>query len=119
MGLLAISTLLAILAILGLIVGLVVLGVVIFLLTEVLRPAREISRLAADAPNVAPFLTNGVQGVGELSRTRNLCAQVPPLALAYLEIVNGSAPPPAAAKRAAPGPGPMAGSSTGISAGKP
>lgn len=114
---LAISTGSAILAILGLVIGLVVLGVVIALLTAVLSPAREIARNASEAPEVAPFLKNGVQGVDELSRTRNLCSQVPPLALAYLQKVQAGAPPPSAAPAPAPAP---AGQATGrISGGKP
>jgi hypothetical protein len=94
MSLLAVSTAGAILAILALVVGLVVLGVVIILLQGVLSPAREIAQQAKQAPDVAPFLTNGVQGVDELSRTRQLTNQVPPLALAYLEKVQSGAPAP-------------------------
>jgi hypothetical protein len=102
MSLLAVSTAGAILAILGLVVGLVVLGVVIILLQGVLSPAREIAQQAKQAPDVAPFLTNGVQGVDELSRTRQLTNQVPPLALAYLDKVQRGAPAPGAP---APAPG--------------
>lgn len=115
MTLLAISTGLAILAILGLVVGLVVLGVVILLFKDVLSPAREISHHASQAPEVAPFLTNGVRGVDELRRTRDLSNQVPPLALAYLEKVQGGARP----ARAAPASGPASGPVGRISGGKP
>lgn len=89
---LAISTGLAALAIIGLIIGLVVLGVVVKLLAAVLSPLREISRHAREAPRVAPFITNGVQGVDELRRSRELSSQVPPLALAYLAKVTAGSP---------------------------
>jgi hypothetical protein len=118
MSLLAVSTAGAILAIVALVVGLVVLGVVIFLLQQVLTPAREISQIAKEAPEVAPFLSNGIQGVDGLSRTTQLSNQVPPLALAYLEKVQAGAPPPQAAPAAAPRR--AAGSPEGrISGGKP
>ena len=117
MSLLAISTGLAILAILGLIVGLVVLVVVIVLFRAVLSPVVEIARNAREAPEVAPFLTNGVRGVDELKRTRDLCNQVPPLALAYLEKIQAGGGPPPAAR--APGPGPESPQAGRISGGKP
>lgn len=108
MSLLAVSTGGAILVIIALLLGLGVLAFVAFLLQQVLSPAREISQIAQNAPEVAPFLTNGVQGVDELSRTRQLTGQVPPLALAYLDKVQGTAPAPAAEAPAAPvgSPGP-------------
>lgn len=80
----AISTGLAILAVIGLVIGLVVLLVVIVLLKAVLTPIREIAGHARDAPEVAPFITNGLTGVEDLSRTRDLARSVPPLAGAYL-----------------------------------
>jgi hypothetical protein len=89
LSLLAIGTGLAVLAILGLVVGLVVLVVVIVLLSLVLNPIREIARNAREAPEVGPFLTNGVKGADELRRTRDLANKVPPLALAYIEKLQG------------------------------
>jgi hypothetical protein len=119
LSLLAISTGSAILAIIALVIGLVVLLVVIALLTAVLSPAREIARHASEAPENAPFINNGVRGVDELSRTRNLASQVPPLALAYLQKVQAAAPAAGPPPASAPGPAP-AGQSTGrISGGKP
>lgn len=94
---LAVSTAGAILAILGLVVGLVVLGVVVMLLGAVLSPAREIAQQAKQAPDVAPFISDGVKGVDELGRTRQLANQIPPLALAYLEKVQAGAPAPGGA----------------------
>jgi len=85
----AISTGLAVLAIIGLVVGVVVLVLVIILLSLVLNPIREISRNAREAPEVGPFLTNGVKGADELRRTRDLANKVPPLAVAYLEKLQG------------------------------
>lgn len=100
MSLLAVSTGGAILVIIALLLGLGVLAFVAFLLQQVLSPAREISQIAQNAPEVAPFLSNGVQGVDGLSRTRQLTSQVPPLALAYLDKVQAAAPAPAPAAEA-------------------
>lgn len=116
MSLLAIGTGPAILAILALIVGLVVLGVVIVLLRAVLRPVREISQHASEAPEVAPFLSNGIKGVDELGRTRDLCNQIPPLALEYLRKIQGARPP---AEREPAGPGSGSPQAGRISGGKP
>jgi len=119
-SLLAISTGLTILAIIGLVIGLVVLGVVIMLFSAVLSPTRQIARHAREAPDVAPFLTNGVQGVEELRRTRDLCSQVPPLALAYLAKMRRGGPAVETPEASSPSPAPARGGLEGlISGGKP
>jgi hypothetical protein len=81
--LLAVGTVVAILALVGLAIGLVVLFVVIGLLQGVLAPLR---RILADVQSAqtAPMLQRGVQGTDQLNRTRRLAESVPDLAAAYL-----------------------------------
>lgn len=81
---LAISTGLAILALIGLVIGLVVLFVVIYLLNDVLTPLRRILNDVQDA-KTAPLLERGVQGADQLERTRRLAEAVPDLAVAYMQ----------------------------------
>jgi len=81
---LAISTGLAILAIIGLVIGLVVFGVVVLLLSGVLKPLLKINKDVQDA-STAPMLTNGVKGTDQLGRTQQLASGVPALAVAYLQ----------------------------------
>ncbi len=79
----AVSTVIAILALLGLVVGLVVLGVVIYLLNDILTPLRRALVDLNDA-KTAPLLQHGVRGTEQLARTQQLANQVPELAGAYL-----------------------------------
>jgi hypothetical protein len=105
----ALSSAVTALAIIGLVVGLVVLLVVIWLLQNTLRPLLAIK---ADVTNAltAPMLKNGVPGTDQLGTTRRLADSVPDLALRYLQKlgVNPAAPPPAPAPMAAPPPPPPA-----------
>ncbi|MDX6689456.1 MAG: hypothetical protein QOG15_913 [Solirubrobacteraceae bacterium] len=80
---LALSTTGEVLAIIGLAVGLVVFGVVVWLLNGVLTPLRRVLADVRDA-ETAPLLKNGVKGVDQLGRTRQLASGVPDLAVAYM-----------------------------------
>lgn len=81
---LAVSTGVAILAIIGLVIGLVVFLVVVGLLTATLAPLRKILADVQDAQTV-PMLEHGVKGTDQLGRTQQLAGSVPPLAVAYLQ----------------------------------
>jgi len=81
---LAISTGLAILALLGLLIGLVVFFLVIYLLNDVLTPLRKILSDVQDA-KTAPLLERGVQGTDQLDQTQRLAQAVPDLAVRYLQ----------------------------------
>jgi hypothetical protein len=48
----------------------------------------EIDRYATDILDGGIGIAKGVEGVDELARTRELVTSVPPLAVAYLEIVK-------------------------------
>jgi hypothetical protein len=85
---LAISTGIAVLALIGLALGLVVLLVVLALFNRIVRPAMEIDGYAKDILAGGVGIAKGVDGVDELARTRELVTSVPPLAVAYLEIVK-------------------------------
>ena len=85
---LAISTGIAVLALIGLALGLVVLLVVLALFNRIVRPAMEIDGYATDILAGGVGIAKGVDGVDELARTRELVTSVPPLAVAYLEIVK-------------------------------
>jgi hypothetical protein len=85
---LAISTGITVLALIGLALGLVILVVVLALFNRVLRPVTEIDRYATDILDGGIGIAKGVEGVDELARTRELVTSVPPLAVAYLEIVK-------------------------------
>jgi hypothetical protein len=80
----AVSTAVAVLALIGLAIGLVVFFVVVGLLNGVLTPLRRILADVQDA-QTAPLLERGVQGVDQLDRTRRLADGVPGLAVAYLQ----------------------------------
>jgi hypothetical protein len=84
----AIATGIAVLALIGLALGLVILIVVLALFNRVLRPVTEIDRYATDILAGGVGIAKGVEGVDELARTRELVTSVPPLAVAYLEIVK-------------------------------
>ena len=85
---LAISTGIAVLALIGLALGLVVLLVVLALFNRIVRPAMEIDGYAKDILAGGVGIAKGVDGVDELARTRELVTSVPPLAVAYLEILK-------------------------------
>jgi hypothetical protein len=84
MMLLAVSTTVSVLAVIGLVVGLIVLGVVIFLLSNVLAPLRRIM-IDLQSARTAPMLERGIPGTEQLGTTRRLAESVPELALAYLQ----------------------------------
>jgi hypothetical protein len=85
---LAMSTGITVLALIGLALGLVVLLVVLALFNRIVRPALEIDAYARDILAGGVGIAKGVDGVDELARTRDLVTSVPPLAVAYLEIVK-------------------------------
>lgn len=85
---LAISTGISVLALIGLGLGLVILIVVLSLFNRVIRPVNEIDRYATDILAGGIGIAKGVEGVDELAKTRDLVTSVPPLAVAYLEIVK-------------------------------
>jgi hypothetical protein len=89
---LAVSTGTSILALIGLAVGLVVLLVVLALFNRVVRPALEIEGYAKAILDGGIGIAKGVDGVDDLARTRELVTTVPPLAVAYLEIVKKELP---------------------------
>lgn len=80
----AVSTGIAILAIIGLTVGLVVFFVVVSLLQGVLTPLRRVLADVQDA-QTAPMLEHGVKGPEQLGQTQQLANAVPPLAVAYMQ----------------------------------
>ena len=85
---LAVSTGTAVLSLIGLAVGLVVLLTVLALFNRVVRPALEISRYAEDILDAGIGIAKNLDGVDELARTRGLATSLPPLAVAYLEVVK-------------------------------
>jgi hypothetical protein len=89
---LAVSTGTSILALIGLAVGLVVLLVVLALFNRVVRPALEIEGYAKAILDGGIGIAKGVDGVDDLARTRELVTTVPPLAVAYLEILKKELP---------------------------
>ena len=78
------STLVAVLALLGLLLGLVVALVVLLLLNGVLRPLREIKRYADDILEAGLGITRNLDGADELARTEELATAVPGLAIEFL-----------------------------------
>jgi hypothetical protein len=95
MSMLAVSTGIQVLAIIGLVVGLVVFGVVIFLLSNTLKPLLKVSS-DVQLALTAPMLERGVPGTEQLGQTRRLAESVPPLAIAYLQKLSLSPAAPAA-----------------------
>ncbi len=85
---LAVSTGIAVLSLVGLALGLVVLLVVLNLFNRIVFTAREIDGYAKDILDGGIGIAKGVDGVDELAKTRDLVNSVPPLAVAYLEIVK-------------------------------
>jgi len=89
---LAVSTGTAILSLIGLALGLVILLVVLALFNRVVRPALEIDRYARDILDGGIGIAKNLDAVDELARTRDLATSVPPLAVAYLEVVKKELP---------------------------
>jgi len=89
---LAVSTGTAVLSLIGLALGLVILLVVLALFNRVVRPALEIDRYAKDILDGGIGIAKNVEGVDELAKTRDLATSVPPLAVAYLEVVKKELP---------------------------
>jgi hypothetical protein len=89
---LAISTGTSVLSLVGLALGLFILLTVLALFNRVVRPALEIDRYAKDILAGGIGIAKGVDGVDELAKTRDLVTSVPPLAVAYLEIVKRELP---------------------------
>ena len=88
----AVATGVAILALIGLALGLVILLVVLSLFNRVVRPALEIDAYAKNILDGGLGIARNLDGVDELARTRDLAVGVPPLAVAYLEIVKKELP---------------------------
>jgi hypothetical protein len=83
--LVAVSTGIAILALVGLAVGLVLALIVVALFNRVVRPLREIDRYSRDILEAGIGIARNLDGVDELARTRELATAVPGLAVAYLD----------------------------------
>ena len=81
----AVSTGIAILAVVGLVVGLVVLLLVIALFQRVMRPAQEIDAYAGDILTAGVGIATNLDGVEQLRTTRDLAVAVPGLAVGYLK----------------------------------
>lgn len=88
----AVSTGIAVLSLIGLAVGLFVLISVLSMFNRIVRPALEIDRYAKDILDGGLGIAKGVEGVDELAKTRDLVNSVPPLAVAYLEVVKRELP---------------------------
>jgi hypothetical protein len=88
----AVSTGIAVLSLIGLAVGLFVLISVLSMFNRIVRPALEIDRYAKDILDGGLGIAKGVEGVDELAKTRDLVNSVPPLAVAYLEVVKKELP---------------------------
>jgi hypothetical protein len=89
---LAVSTGIAILSLIGLAIGLFVLVSVLSMFNRIVRPALEIDQYAKDILDGGIGIAKGVDGVDELAKTRDLVNSVPPLAVAYLEVVKKELP---------------------------
>jgi hypothetical protein len=98
MSLLAVSSTVSVLAIIGLVVGLIVFFVVVFLLQSTLTPLTK-TLASVKLAQTAPMLERGVPGTDQLGQTRRLAESVPPLALSYLNKLSlGGRPSPAPAQ---------------------
>ena len=89
---LAVSTGIAVLSLIGLAVGLFILLSVLAMFNRVVRPALEIDRYAKDILDGGLGIAKNVEGVDELAKTRDLVNSIPPLAVAYLEVVKKELP---------------------------
>ena len=88
----AVATGTAVLSLIGLTLGLVILLVVLALFNRVVRPALEINRYARDILDAGVGIATNLDGVDELAKTRELAVSLPPLAVAYLEVVKRELP---------------------------
>ena len=88
----AVATGTAVLSLIGLTLGLVILLVVLALFNRVVRPALEINRYATDILDAGVGIATNLDGVDELAKTRELAVSLPPLAVAYLEVVKRDLP---------------------------
>jgi hypothetical protein len=88
----AVSTGTAVLSLIGLALGLVILLVVLALFNRVVREALEINGYAKDILAAGLGIAKNVDGVDELAKTRDLANSLPPLAVAYLEVVKKELP---------------------------
>ena len=88
----AVATGTAVLSLIGLTLGLVILLVVLALFNRVVRPALEINRYATDILDAGVGIATNLDGVDELAKTRELAVSLPPLAVAYLEVVKRELP---------------------------
>ena len=88
----AVSTGIAVLSLIGLVLGLVILLLVLALFNRVVRPALEIDRYAKDILDGGIGIAKNLDGVDKLARTRDLATSLPPLAVAYLEVVKRELP---------------------------
>jgi hypothetical protein len=86
--LVAVTTLEAVLALVGLALGLVVAVLVVLLFNRVVIPALEIERYAEDILEAGVGIATNLDDADALMRTRKLGAAVPGLAVAYLEKVK-------------------------------
>jgi hypothetical protein len=87
-SLLAVTTVEAVLALVGLALGLVVAVLVVLLFNRVVIPALEIERYAEDILEAGVGIATNLDDADALMRTRKLGAAVPGLAVAYLEKVK-------------------------------
>lgn len=88
----AVATGTAVLCLIGLAVGLFILVSVLSMFNRVVRPALEINRYAKDILDAGIGIATNLDGVDELAKTRDLATSVPPLAVAYLEVVKKELP---------------------------
>lgn len=84
----AVGTGTAILALIGLTIGLLLALVVVALFNRVIGAAVEIDGYSADILDAGVAISRNLDGVDELARTRDLAVSVPPLAVAYLDVVK-------------------------------
>lgn len=88
MTILAVSTGIAILALVGLALGLVIAVAVVALFTRVVLPAREIEAYAGDVLTAVQGIEGNLAGVEELARTRRLATSIPSVARPYLDVAE-------------------------------
>lgn len=89
MSLLAISTGVSVLALIGLAVGLVIALLVVKLFNTIMRSALEIDAYAKDILGAGVAIATNLDGAAELDRTHALASAVPDLAVAYLNKLQG------------------------------
>jgi hypothetical protein len=89
---LAVSTGIAVFSLIGLAIGLFILVSLLSMFNRVVRPALEIDRYAQDILDGGIGIAKNLDGVEELAKTRDLAISLPPLAVAYLEVVKRELP---------------------------